>query len=404
MKLVLAAALVTALAFLGSRLPVLKRRLASVRWPLGVQNLLLSGTEFVLVGLVLGHAGLGILDQRTLTGLFPFVGMGLAWIGLLFGVQWEARVLRSLSSAGVAPALGQSLVTGMAVAIPFYFLFDWLFPLERGLALIGAVAVGAAASDTAHSGLALVVRHLGGADQTRRQPAVQLLRYITDLDGLVGVVAIGVAACVPVLHRGQPLPFWLAASVGLGLGVGLLVVLLVAHRVGEDELRLILLGAVLFSGGLSLYLSLSPLLVNLVAGAAIANLAGDRARATIRTALMRGEHAIYVLFLLVVGADWSPGSPTVAGLVAAYLILRTAGKLVGGWLCFWPLRRQLPRAPHLGLGLLSHGGMAIAIVVNLQQIHRSELTDAVISIVLVGVVVSELVSPSLLRRALGRAP
>ena len=54
----------------------------------------------------------------------------------------------------------------------------------------------------------------------------------------------------------------------------------------------------------------------------------------------------------------------------------------------------------LGLGLLSHGGIAVAIVVNLHQIHRSELTDFVISIVLIGMLVSELASPMLTRRVL----
>lgn len=398
MKLVLAAVLVTALAFAGSRLPKLKQRLSGVRLPLGLQSLLLSGSEFVLVGLLLGQAGLGLLDERTLTGLYPFVGLGLAWIGLLFGVQWEARVLRSLAPAGVIAALGQAALTGALLVVPFYYLFAHFFPLEREFALVGAVAVAAAASDTAQSGLALVLRHLGGAEAVRRRPLVQLLRYVTDLDGLVGVFAIGVAACVPVLHPSHPLVFWLAASLGLGLVLGLLVVLLVAHRVSEDELRLIVLGTVLFSGGISLHLSLSPLLVNLVAGAVVANLAGARARGPIRNVLMRGEHAIYVLFLIAVGADWNLGTVAVAALVGAYLVLRSAGKIAGAWLCFRSWRNRLPQVSGLGLGLLSHGGMAVAIVVNLQQIHRSELTDAVISIVLVGVLVSELVGTSLLRR------
>jgi hypothetical protein len=58
----------------------------------------------------------------------------------------------------------------------------------------------------------------------------------------------------------------------------------------------------------------------------------------------------------------------------------------------------------LGMGLLSHGGIAIAIVVNLHQIHRSELTDLVISIVLIGMLASQLVSPMLTRRLLEGKP
>ncbi|MFH1569681.1 MAG: hypothetical protein ABIL09_16920, partial [Gemmatimonadota bacterium] len=149
MRLVLAAAFVTVLAFAGTRLPFLRRTLSRWRAPLGLQSLLVSGTGFLLLGLLLGEFGLGLLDAATLSGLSPFVGLGLAWIGLLFGVQWEARVLRSLSAAGVAAALGQAAFTGVLVAVPFYFLFARLFPAEAGFVLVGAVAVGAAASDTA---------------------------------------------------------------------------------------------------------------------------------------------------------------------------------------------------------------------------------------------------------------
>ena len=84
--------------------------------------------------------------------------------------------------------------------------------------------------------------------------------------------------------------------------------------------------------------------------------------------------------------------------------LRTAGKLAGAWLSLRSRLRQLPQAPRLGLGLLSHGGMAVAIVVNLQQVHRSELTDAVTSVVLVGVLASELISAGLVRRLLEARP
>ncbi len=67
---------------------------------------------------------------------------------------------------------------------------------------------------------------------------------------------------------------------------------------------LVVMGAITFSGGLALYLSLSPLLVNLIAGVVVANLARGRARAGIRNVLMRGEHSIYILFLILVGACW----------------------------------------------------------------------------------------------------
>ena len=97
MKLVLAVALLTALAFVGSRVSFIGLLLARIERLSGIRHLLLTGTEFVLVGLLLGsHVGVGVLDAAILTGLAPCFGLGLAWIGLLL-----APCVSLLSSRGM---------------------------------------------------------------------------------------------------------------------------------------------------------------------------------------------------------------------------------------------------------------------------------------------------------------
>ncbi len=73
MKLVVVAALVTIIAILGSRLSFTRLRL-----PIGLENLFLTGTEYVLVGCFLGSAALNLLDTATLQSLHPFMGLGLS--------------------------------------------------------------------------------------------------------------------------------------------------------------------------------------------------------------------------------------------------------------------------------------------------------------------------------------
>ena len=391
MKLILVAALVTAIALIGSRFSFVRLRL-----PIGVKNLFLTGTEYVLVGLLLGSVALDLLDGPTLQGLYPLMGLGLSWIGMLFGVQWEFRQLVRISKPIFGIALLQAAVTIVAVAVPFVLLFQRTFSYETELVLIGAITLGAAASDTGQSGLALAVQGIPRANR----PLIRLLQNVSNLDGLIGVAAFGIAACLAVLHNGDPAVLWIGVSIGLGLTGGLLIVALTAYRLNREEMLLVVIGAVAFCGGLALYLNLSPLLVNLIAGAVVANLARHRARSGIRNVLLGGERTIYILFLILVGAGWHIGSARVAGLALAYLILRTLGKALGGYLS---TRLLLPKTlpfNQLGLGLLSHGGMAVAIVVNLHQIHRSELTDAVISVVLIGMLISEMISPMLLQRLL----
>ena len=392
MKLVVVAALVAVIALLGSRISF-----ARIRLPLGLANLLLTGTEYVLVGLLLGSTGLNLLDAPTLQGLYPFMGLGLSWIGMLFGVQWEFRRLTHIPQQVFGVTLLQAVVTMAAVAVPFYYFFHLVFGSGTEAVLIGAVSLAAAASDTAQSGLALIARRAPAGTR----PTMRLLQNVSHMDGLVGVVAFGLISCLAMLHGGDtPTYVWFAVSVGLGLSVGLLITVLAAYRLNSEEMLLVVIGAVGFGGGVALYLNLSPLLVNVIAGMVVVNLSRGRARSGIQNVLLQGERSIYILFLILVGAGWHIGSFWIAGFVLVYLAARTLGKTLGGYLS---VRMLLPGSAfprRLGLGLLSHGGMAVAIVVNLHQIHRSELTDAVISIVLIGMLVSELVSPTLVRRVL----
>lgn len=402
MKLVLAAALVTVLAFAGSRFSFLRLPLTRLSGASGIRNILLTGTEFLFVGLLLGSSSAGVLDKKTLTGLAPLLGMGLSWIGLLFGIQWQVSKLGDSVRSGLKPAMIQAAVAAGLVAVPFYFLFRSLLDVSDEWCLVGALTLGAAASDTAQSALALVGRTVRGESR----PLAQLLRTVADLDGVIAVALIGAVCWLPVLHGGTgSVAMWAAMSIGVGVVMGLVVVALTSYRATEDELLLILLGTVLCGGGMALYLSLSPLFVNAVTGAVVANFARSRALASLQSLLVRGDRAVYVMFLLLAGAQWHPSGWSVLGLTAAYFVLRVAGKVAGGWLA---LHRSLPAhmAPRVGLGLLSHGGLAVAVVVNLQQIHdgSSQVVDAVTTIVLVAVVVSEVLSPTLLQRLLGTGP
>ena len=57
----------------------------------------------------------------------------------------------------------------------------------------------------------------------------------------------------------------------------------------------------------------------------------------------------------------------------------------------------------LGMGLVSQGGIAVAMVMDYYQLGSSELTGAVVTTVLIAVIFNELVSPSLARHVLRTA-
>ena len=64
----------------------------------------LVGGEFLLLGWALGGQGLGLLDDGTLASLESLLILGLGWIGLLVGLQFEMHLLRRVPASfyGVA--------------------------------------------------------------------------------------------------------------------------------------------------------------------------------------------------------------------------------------------------------------------------------------------------------------
>ena len=89
MQAIYAFGLLILLAFLGSRLIIRRKKFLS---PLTF--LFLSGLIYIFVGFYLGKGVLNVLSPQVLQGLTPLVGLGLGWIGFLFGFQLEYKYLR----------------------------------------------------------------------------------------------------------------------------------------------------------------------------------------------------------------------------------------------------------------------------------------------------------------------
>ena len=116
--------------------------------------------------------------------------------------------------------------------------------------------------------------------------------------------------------------------------------------------------------------------------------------------LLQGDRAVYILFLLLAGALWLPGRIEILGLALLYVVVRILGK----WLAAgWALRQWLPRDQdrRVGLGLVSHDGLAVAIAVNLRLLIATPMADLVTTVVLVGVIINELLAPLLAARSVG---
>jgi len=397
LKIAVGVALLLIIALIGYR-----RTFTRLQLPTGARLIFLTGTEFILVGIALGDQLIGLLDEPTIRSLTPLFSLGLGVIGLIFGIQLELDKILRFPARYLVMTFIQAIFTMLVVFWPFYFILEVLFGDDRQSILLASLVLAATAACTAQTALALIDREFA----LRGKRVMELLRYMSSVDAVVGLLVLQLAFCLmqtrPVLGFDAVSALqWFALSLVVGGATGFLLHLLTRSRCSDEELLIFVLGMAVFSGGIALSFKLSPLFVNAIMGLVVANLPGSKNR--IFNLLARLEKPFYIVFLILAGAIWRPGSPWALPLALLYLGLRSTGKITGGYLAARSAHDSFRPPLTMGMGLISQGGIAIAMVMNYYQLSSAEVTDVVVTTVLVAVILNELASPSLARAVLRRA-
>jgi hypothetical protein len=142
---------------------------------------------------------------------------------------------------------------------------------------------------------------------------------------------------------------------------------------------------------------LSPLFVNLIVGVVVANRSPRRAR--VLGSLLKIEKPIYLILLTMAGAMWRLPPLSLLALVPLFILLRFIGKLIGGALAGRLISPQTSMWG-VGPGLIPHGGMALALALNVKQFFPGPLGDLAINAAIASMLVATLVGPWALRRLL----
>lgn len=354
-----------------------------------------TGSEFALLGIALGPAGLDLLSSDLLGGLRTAIWAGAAWLGLRFGLRLRRSVLSQVPTRLQWASQLEPLVT----LLVFRGLLQ-LVSVHGRLALDNDVAwaIAAVGSPSTKSAIAWARRQLGA-----RGPVTDALRGVSTLDDLLSVV--GAAVLMPRLH---PIPTRLpahpgtalVATLGLGVGLGLLILLLSGGRKFRSDLGWIaLFGACALASGLSASLGLSALAVCTAAGACVGCFS-PHADALER--LTRPTERPVVLALLVLGGASLSGGWWLALVGAAAALLRGVAKVVGGAL-ITPVLPPAARRVDFGAGLLGAGGVAFAVAITLAQGLGNEGRDAILASAVAMMLLGDWVGTSLLRRVVDRA-
>ncbi len=353
--------------------------------------LIVSGAEYLLLGILLGPQLSGLLSTEALDGFAPLTILALGWIGAIVGMQFYVPGLVKLPGNMYRLAFFEAFVTLGLVTGVMLVTLSWAFGMTHEAALVPAVAMGAIAAVSAPAGIQMVARRLG-----RRGPVVKQLEIATAIDALVGVSAIGFLFALrrppgELITQAITMTEWAVISIGLGIIGGVLFHLFLGEEHDGDRLFISLAGAIILVSGAAAYLALSPMFAAMIMGATLINT--SRARTDIALTLRNAERPFYFVLLVFAGATWRPVlDPWWVLAVSVFLIFRVAGK-VGGARLAARTKGALPvLGPDWGRALLGQGGLALALGLNYLQFRQGVLGDVVFTAAIASVLLTDVAS------------
>lgn len=354
-------------------------------------------TGYLIIGVVIGPATLDLVSHSNLETLGFLSEVALGLILFSIGMIFEAGHFRRVGREAIRITLWEALLA---------FAFVTLGVLAVGQPLPIALLLGVIAMETAPA-TTLMVLH----EYDARGPLTDRLLALVALNNMIVLSAYGLLAAALTLggggswlsaaHRGIHGLLWSTfGSVALGVLLGL-VMDAWSGRVRESgESMTLVIGFILLTVGAARQLGLSPLFASLALGATMAN--ASRRSDELLAAIGRADPPLYAAFFVLAGAELRPQSLAGVGLVGvAYVLLRSAGKLLGAWTAL----RQSPLdgvRRNMGLCLLSSSSLAVGLTLQVRHAFP-ELASAVTGVVLAAVIVFEVIGPWLTRQALLRS-
>jgi hypothetical protein len=396
--------------------------------------LVATNVEYLILGALLGlillpdpatSAWLGSLRTGTWLGqlpwpepmtgmpwLPPLVALACGWIGLLYGMALDLPTLLGRRDGSMRAALADGLLTAVPVGLACWGLFQAFAPGSGAVATLCASVLGTTAWAGSTSSLDVVRRRYGVEGDTlvgltrsaRFADSMAILAFGSLFAIFHGQVADVVSGTAPLPTR-VPTPVeWVALTLGLGAGLGLLFSWFLDDDDSEPGALVALVGIIAFASGAAYFLDLSELTVNLVVGVMLVNTAPAGAR--LRATLASSYRPINLLLLLLAGAIWDPPPWNLAlVLVPCALGVRFLGKVAASRAASWgsTLRSDNYR------GALGQGDVAIAMAITFKLVFdagrvapdpAAGLVDATYTAILVGVVLYEIVAPRALKSLL----
>lgn len=345
----------------------------------------------ILFGVAAGSSGFDVLPPDVY-GWFDFLAAAaLTMVAFLLGSRFTRTRLRDQAKAILVISLTAVLVTAAIVGIGLVLV---------GAPLILALLLGGIATATAPAATQDIVK------QTRSQgPFTDTLLGVVAIDDAWGLILFSMLLITAKAVLGDggtdilTQSLWeLGGAVAVGTAVGLPAAFLTGRLHPGEPIQAEAIGVVFLCAGLALWLEVSFLLSGMIAGAIIVNLARHHTRTFHE--IERIEWPFMVLFFVLAGASLELSALKNIGILGvAYVGLRVAGRIAGGWAGGAVSGVPQSHRRWIGFALLPQAGVALGMAL-VAVIHFPELGKTLLAVTIGSTIVFELFGPLFTQAAL----
>ena len=375
-------------------------------------------TAYLIAGLIIGPCCLGNLgidglgfNSLAQVGTLEIISQtALGFIAFAIGNEFRLKDLKVMGRAAITVGILQAIITTLTVDIALVALH---FAFPSIISIPSAITLGAIAAATAPAATLMVVRQYKAEG-----PLTKLLLMVVAIDDAVGLVLFSVSfGIATALETGaisiitvlvEPL-IEIGASVILGVAAGLLLNWLEVYFHSRSKRLALAVAFVLLTVGFSqktfniagVHVGFSLLLVCMITGTIFCNICETSEELMAR--VERWTAPLNMLFFILSGAELNLtilANPLVIMIGIIYIFFRSIGKIGGAYVSCKLEHTSPVIQKHIGITLLPQAGVALGMALT-----ASNLADGVMlrSIVLFGVLIYELVGPTLTKWSLTQA-
>jgi Kef-type K+ transport system membrane component KefB len=359
----------------------------------------------MLLGVLLGNSVFKVISPELYSGL-EIVGMlALSMLGFALGGELNFSKIKRIGNSIPLLAVFESTLT-------FLLVFGCVLYYSKEMPL--AFILGAMAATTAPVAMDVFKKY------NSRGPLTRTIFSVIGLDDVIAVFlyAFAFSFARSILDMGN-VQFNIIMIIGIPIlkMIGCVVIGIIMGFIAHIALKgcnknqdflIVSLASVLISAGIARTLGLSLIITSFVLGTALASFSPNNRK--VFDELNRFTPPFYIFLIVITGVlldiKLLPGALI---LCAIYLVVRTAGKLIGARFGAGIAGADSNVRKYLGLGLLSQAGIALCFALEAYISFRNlspegaMIAGLIMCVIVITVPIFELISPPLIKTAISRA-